>query len=91
MKPKSPLTARSRAGLAGPRRRLPVLRSGDRRGDGNAAFGRALAARSPWTSAVVTGRDAPGKPLAQADAVTVLRKLEHHYDAGVPARRGTEE
>lgn len=39
---------------------------------------------------VLTGRDAPGWLLEQADYVTEMRKIRHPYDRGITAREGIE-
>jgi cob(I)alamin adenosyltransferase len=50
----------------------------------------AIANRSPGTSVVITGRDAPEELIAVADTVTEMRKVKHAYDAGVSAIKGIE-
>jgi cob(I)alamin adenosyltransferase len=50
----------------------------------------AIARRSPGTSVVVTGRDAPDELVAVADTVTEMRKVRHAYDAGLTALKGIE-
>lgn len=39
---------------------------------------------------VFTGRYAPEELIARADVVTEMRKIKHHFDQGVKARRGIE-
>ena len=39
---------------------------------------------------VFTGRYAPEELIARADVVTEMRKIKHHFDEGVEARRGIE-
>jgi cob(I)alamin adenosyltransferase len=39
---------------------------------------------------VFTGRYAADELIARADVVTEMRKVKHHFDRGVPARRGIE-
>jgi len=39
---------------------------------------------------VFTGRYASEALIAVADVVTEMRKVKHHFDQGVPARRGIE-
>jgi cob(I)alamin adenosyltransferase len=39
---------------------------------------------------VFTGRHAPEKLIVRADVVTEMRKIKHHFDKGVAARRGIE-
>jgi cob(I)alamin adenosyltransferase len=39
---------------------------------------------------VFTGRYAPGELIVRADVVTEMRKVKHHFDQGVRARRGIE-
>jgi cob(I)alamin adenosyltransferase len=50
----------------------------------------AIRDRSPGTSVVVTGRDAPDELVAVADTVTEMRKVKHAYDAGISALKGIE-
>jgi cob(I)alamin adenosyltransferase len=50
----------------------------------------AIRDRSPGTSVVVTGRDAPEELVAVADTVTEMRKVKHAYDAGITAMKGIE-
>jgi cob(I)alamin adenosyltransferase len=50
----------------------------------------AIRDRSPATSVVVTGRDAPEELVAVADTVTEMRKVKHAYDAGISAMKGIE-
>ncbi|MDP9072067.1 MAG: cob(I)yrinic acid a,c-diamide adenosyltransferase [Actinomycetota bacterium] len=49
-----------------------------------------VAHRSPKTSVVITGRDAPDELIAVADTVTEMRKVKHAYDEGVKAVKGIE-
>jgi cob(I)alamin adenosyltransferase len=46
--------------------------------------------RPPWVEVVLTGRQAPPELVELADLVTEMRPVKHHYEAGVPARRGIE-
>lgn len=39
---------------------------------------------------VLTGRYAPDEFCRRADLVTEMRKVKHHYDAGIGGRRGIE-
>jgi cob(I)alamin adenosyltransferase len=39
---------------------------------------------------VLTGRKAPKKVIKLADLVTVMRKVKHPYDEGMPAEEGVE-
>jgi cob(I)alamin adenosyltransferase len=39
---------------------------------------------------VFTGRYAPEGLIERAGIVTEMRKIKHHFDNGVPARRGIE-
>ena len=39
---------------------------------------------------VLTGRYAPGEVLERADAILEMKKIKHHFDAGLPAREGIE-
>ena len=50
----------------------------------------AIRDRSPRTSVVATGRNAPDELVAVADTVTEMRKVKHAYDAGVSALKGIE-
>lgn len=51
----------------------------------------ALADKRPATVELVfTGRYAPEALIARADVVTEMRKIKHHFDQGVEARRGIE-
>ena len=50
----------------------------------------AIRDRSPKTSVVLTGRDAPDEIVAVADTVTEMRKVKHAYDEGVNAMKGIE-
>jgi len=55
-------------------------------GEAKAAF----LARPEEVHLVVTGRNAPEWLVALADTVTVMQKVKHAFDAGVPATRGVE-
>jgi cob(I)alamin adenosyltransferase len=46
--------------------------------------------RPPEVELVFTGRHAPESLIAVADVVTEMRKVKHHFDQGVSARRGIE-
>jgi cob(I)alamin adenosyltransferase len=50
----------------------------------------AIRDRSPRTSVVATGRDAPDELIAVADTVTEMRKVKHAYDGGISAMKGIE-
>jgi cob(I)alamin adenosyltransferase len=50
-----------------------------------------LSQRSTATTVILTGRRAPEELIAIADTVTEMRKIKHHYDAGIPAQRGIED
>lgn len=51
----------------------------------------ALVERRPENVELVfTGRYAPEELIARADVVTEMRKIKHHFDQGVQARRGIE-
>jgi cob(I)alamin adenosyltransferase len=39
---------------------------------------------------VFTGRYAPEALIERAGVVTEMRKIKHHFDDGMPARRGIE-
>ena len=39
---------------------------------------------------VLTGRNAPRKIMEVADLVTVMKKVKHPYDEGMPAEKGVE-
>ncbi len=47
-------------------------------------------ARPETVELVFTGRYAPDALMELADVVTEMRKVKHHFDKGVPARRGIE-
>lgn len=47
-------------------------------------------ARPPQVELVFTGRYAPEALMDLADVVTEMRKVKHHFDKGVSARRGIE-
>ena len=49
-----------------------------------------VAARSPKTNVVITGRDAPPELVELADTVTEMRKVKHAYERGVRAMKGIE-
>lgn len=46
--------------------------------------------RPPQVELVFTGRYAHESLIEAADVVTEMRKIKHHFDAGVAARRGIE-
>ncbi|MDQ3623517.1 MAG: cob(I)yrinic acid a,c-diamide adenosyltransferase [Verrucomicrobiota bacterium] len=46
--------------------------------------------RPPGVELVFTGRYAPEELIARAGVVTEMRKIKHHFDEGVEARRGIE-
>ena len=46
--------------------------------------------RPPNVELVFTGRYAREELIARADVVTEMRKVKHHFDRGVTARRGIE-
>jgi cob(I)alamin adenosyltransferase len=46
--------------------------------------------RPPNVELVFTGRYAPPELVELADVVTEMRKVKHHFDRGVEARRGIE-
>ena len=51
----------------------------------------ALVDKRPATVELVfTGRYAPEALIERADVVTEMRKMKHHFDQGVEARRGIE-
>ena len=50
----------------------------------------AIRDRSPGTSVVATGRDAPDELVEVADTVTEMRKVKHAYDEGISALKGIE-
>ena len=39
---------------------------------------------------VLTGRNAPGKIMEEADLITEMREIKHYYKQGVQARKGIE-
>lgn len=47
-------------------------------------------ARPPQVELVFTGRYAHDDLIAIADVVTEMRKIKHHFDQGISARRGIE-
>jgi cob(I)alamin adenosyltransferase len=49
-----------------------------------------VCARPPQVELVFTGRHAPEELIDLADVVTEMRKIKHHFDKGVGARRGIE-
>jgi cob(I)alamin adenosyltransferase len=50
-----------------------------------------LAARSPGTHVIITGRDAPAALVEAADLVTEMREIKHPYrDQGIGAQPGIE-
>ena len=56
-------------------------------------LGRAIALvekRPENVELVFTGRHAPEELIARAGVVTEMRKIKHHFDEGVEARRGIE-
>ncbi len=50
----------------------------------------AIRDRSPGTSVVATGRDAPAELVEVADTVTEMRKVKHAFDGGISALKGIE-
>jgi cob(I)alamin adenosyltransferase len=50
-----------------------------------------LRERPTGTTVLLTGRRAPDELIDIADTVTEMRKVKHHYDAGIPAQRGIED
>ncbi len=42
------------------------------------------------TEVIITGRDPWDAAMAQAACITEFRKIKHHYDLGVPAKKGIE-
>lgn len=52
---------------------------------------RILAARSPETELVFTGRNAPKILLEKADLITEMKKIRHYFDKGITARKGIED
>jgi len=49
-----------------------------------------LAHRPSELNVGVTGRDAPEPILAEADLVSDIRAIKHHYKAGIKAQKGIE-
>ena len=49
-----------------------------------------LAARSPRTSVILTGRDAKPALCDYADLVSEMRAVKHPFDAGIKAARGID-
>jgi cob(I)alamin adenosyltransferase len=52
---------------------------------------RCLHERPTSTTVLLTGRRAPQELIDIADTVTEMRKVKHHYEAGIPAQRGIED
>lgn len=50
-----------------------------------------LKERPVSTTVLLTGRRAPQELIDIADTVTEMRKIKHHYEAGIPAQRGIED
>lgn len=50
-----------------------------------------LRERPSHVHVVLTGRGAPDELIAQADTVTEMALIKHHFQAGVPAQRGIED
>ncbi|MDB6083056.1 MAG: cob(I)alamin adenosyltransferase, partial [Gammaproteobacteria bacterium] len=50
-----------------------------------------LRERPSSTTVLLTGRRAPQELIDVADTVTEMRKVKHHYEAGIPAQRGIED
>ena len=50
----------------------------------------ALANKRPDLHVVLTGRGATDEMIAQADLVTEMKMVKHHYRAGIGAQRGIE-
>lgn len=46
--------------------------------------------KSKRTELVMTGLSAPQTLIERADLVTEMKKIKHHYDKGIKARRGIE-
>ncbi len=49
-----------------------------------------LRSRPGFQHVVITGRDAPGELLANADLVTEMTKVKHPFDDGIRGQRGIE-
>jgi ATP:corrinoid adenosyltransferase len=49
-----------------------------------------LGHRPSELNVAVTGRDAPEPLLAEADLVSEIKALKHHYKAGITAQKGIE-
>ncbi len=50
-----------------------------------------LREQPPHVHVVLTGRNAPPELIEQADTVTEMTMVKHHFKAGVPAQRGIED
>ena len=50
-----------------------------------------LRERPSHVHVVLTGRGAPQELIEQADTVTEMKMIKHHFKAGVPAQRGIED
>lgn len=51
---------------------------------------KSLAARRPGVDVMVTGRYAPAALVRQADLVSEVLDIKHHFTEGIPARPGIE-
>lgn len=49
-----------------------------------------LAKRPPHVDMVLTGRYCPESIMEKADMVSEVKEVKHHYNSGVPARKGIE-
>ncbi len=49
-----------------------------------------LAARSPLSHAVITGRGAPEELISSADLVTEMKVVKHPFRSGIKAQKGVE-
>jgi cob(I)alamin adenosyltransferase len=49
-----------------------------------------MRAKPPGLELILTGRYAPREMMDLADTVTEMKEIRHHYNRGVPARKGIE-
>ncbi|MCD6217711.1 cob(I)yrinic acid a,c-diamide adenosyltransferase [bacterium] len=49
-----------------------------------------IKARPPYLHLVLTGRGVTPALIDAADCVTIMEKVKHHFDKGVPAQKGIE-
>jgi len=49
-----------------------------------------LKKKAPKVNLILTGRNAPAEIIEKADLVSEVKKIKHHYQAGVAASKGVE-